>query len=447
VTGSARRTRLPWSLYALAAAVVLDLSADTFVMFTVLWIAGPQGWTGVKTAAVVVALRLPALAGGWLGGRGVDRFGPKPMMIGQALLRVGCLAVLAAGAWSGRFPLALVLVLGGLGGAALPVSYAGARTLVPRLLRADQLARGNTWLAVGDQASLIAGAVLVGPLVAAIGAGRALLAPVGMLVVAAGLFAVLPGRFALLPGRMVLLPGRAGRNPHKERGDNSKMLGEPDPAVPAPVRASTTSPWRSRPVLALLVLSFVYYLAYGPFEPALPYFTRADLHAGPGAYSVLWAVFGVGALAGLSQAPRLSRRRPGVVNAAGTALWAVVTFPLLWCTSIIPAAAVMLVSGAVWGPYLAVEATALQQWAEPAWHGRLFGIQHAILGVASPLGAAAGSLALASVPSRIVLAAAMAGCLVGGLAIGATRAIRNPAPGEPDSGRAGNPGPPARAPG
>jgi hypothetical protein len=195
------------------------------------------------------------------------------------------------------------------------------------------------------------------------------------------------------------------------------------------------------------VLSFVYYLAYGPFEPALPYFTRADLHAGPGAYSVLWAVFGIGALAGLSQAPRLSRRRPGVVNAAGTALWAVVTFPLLWCTSIIPAAAVMLVSGAVWGPYLAVEATALQQWAEPAWHGRLFGIQHAILGVASPLGAAAGSLALASVPSRTVLAAAMAGCLVAGLAIGATRAIRKPPPGQPDSGRAGNPGPPARAPG
>ena len=91
--------RFPAAVVAVdaAAAVVLDLSADTFVLFTVLWIACPQGWTGVKTAAVVVALPLPALAGGWLGGRGVDRFGPKPMMIGQALLRVGCLAALAAG--------------------------------------------------------------------------------------------------------------------------------------------------------------------------------------------------------------------------------------------------------------------------------------------------------------------------------------------------------------
>jgi hypothetical protein len=278
----------------------------------------------------------------------------------------------------------LVLVLGGLSGGLLPISYAGARTLVPQLLPADRLARGNAWLAVGDQASLIAGAVLVGPLVAAVGAGKALLTPVVMLLAAVGL-------------------------------------------------------------LALFALSFVYYLAYGPFEPALPYFTRAQLHGGPGAYSVLWVVFGVGALAGLSQAPRLSRRRPGVVNAAGTALWAVVTFPLLWCTSVIPAAVVMVVSGAVWGPYLAVEATALQQWVEPAWHGRLFGVQHAILGVASPVGAAAGSLALASVSSRTVLGAALVGCLAGGLGLGATRAIRRPA--EPDTGRAGSPDPRPRDPG
>jgi predicted MFS family arabinose efflux permease len=419
-------TRLPWPVYTLAAAVVLDLSADTFVLFTVLWIAGPQGWTGVRTAAVVVALRLPALAGGWLGGRAVDRFGPKPLMIGQALLRIGCLAGLVAGAWSGRFPLVPVLVLGGLSGAALPVSYAAARTLIPRLLPRDQLARGNTWLAVGDQASLIVGAVLVGPLVAAIGAGRALLAPVAMLVVAAGLFTLLPA-----------VASRIGpAAPAAAPSDNSKKRRDPG-----------SSPWRSRPVLALLALSFVYYLAYGPFEPALPYFARTHLHAGPGAYSVLWVVFGVGALAGLSQAPRLSRRRPGVANAAGTALWAVITFPLLWCTSVRPAAAVMLVSGVVWGPYLAVEATALQQWVEPAWHGRLFGIQHALLGVASPLGAAAGSLALARVDSGTVLGVAMVGCLVAGLGIGATRAIRQRPPGGPDSGRAETPGLRARDPG
>jgi predicted MFS family arabinose efflux permease len=447
VTG--RPARLPWAVYALAAGVVLDLSADTFVVFTVLWIAGPQGWTGAKTALIVVALRLPALAGGWLGGRGVDRFGPKPMMIGQALLRVGCLAALAAGAWSGRFPLVLVLVLGGLSGAMLPIGYAGARTLVPRLLPASQLARGNAWLAVGDQASLIAGAVLVGPLVATVGAGRALLAPAAMLVVAAGLFAFLPtDNSKKRPTSIIPTDNSKKRLPAPgalaSLADNSKKRRQAQP--PAETAPAGRSPWRSRPVLALLALSFLYYLAYGPVEPALPYFTRQQLHAGPGAYSGLWVVFGIGALAGLSQAPRLTRRRPGVVNAAGATLWAAVTFPLLWCTSVVPAGAVMLVSGAVWGPYLAVEATALQRWVEPAWHGRLFGLQHALLGVASPLGAAAGSLALASVSSRTVLGVAMLGCAVAGVSIGATRAIRR-TPAGSGTGTAGSPGPPARAPG
>jgi len=437
-------SRLPWPLYALAGAVVLDLSADTFVLFTVLWIAGPEGWTGARTALVVVALRLPALAGGWLGGRGVDRFGPKPMMVGQALLRVGCLAALAAGAWSGRVPLPLVLVLGGLSGALLPVSYAGARTMVPRVLAPGQLARGNAWLVVGDQASLIAGAVLVGPLVATVGAGKALLAPAAMLIAAAGLFALLPGQRSRAADPAEPPTLNAAPPPTEDPADNSKKLQRPAPTADNSKKRAAPSPWRTRPVLALLVLSFLYYLAYGPFEPALPYFTRQDLHAGPAAYSVLWVVFGVGALAGLSQAPRLTRRRPGVVNAAGTALWSVVTFPLLWCTAVVPAAAVMLVSGAVWGPYLAVEATALQQWVEPAWHGRLFGLQHALLGVASPVGAAAGSLALASVSSRTVLGAAMLGCAAAGLVIGSTRAIRRPPAGS-GSGTAGSPGPRAHA--
>jgi predicted MFS family arabinose efflux permease len=397
---------LPWPLYALAAAVVLDLSADTFVMFTVLWIAGPQGWTGLKTAAVVIGLRLPALAGGALGGRGVDRLGPKPMMVGQALLRIGCLSALAGFAWSGHYPLVVVLLLGGLSGAVLPVSYAAARTFVPRLLPDELLARGNAWLAVGDQASLIAGAVLVGPLLAVAGAGRALLAPVAMLAAAAGLFSLLPR----LAGQH-----RTNTAPATSSAPETSAAMGPEQSL-----------WRNKAVLSLLVLSFLYYLAYGPFEPALPYFTRQQLHAGPGAYSVLWAVFGLGALAGLSQAPRLSRRRPGVVNAAGTALWAVITFPLMWCTAVIPAAAVMLISGTVWGPYLAVEATALQQWVDPSRHGRLFGIQHALLAVASPLGAAAGSLLLSHVSSITVLTTALAGCLVAGIVTLLNRAVWRP---------------------
>src|SRR4051794_2408830 len=103
-----RRVRPPSAMYLLALAVILDLSADSFVLFTLFWIAGPQGWTGAATALIVIALRLPALAGGWLGGRAIDRYGPVPLMLGQAALRIACLAALLVFSWSGRYSLGLV---------------------------------------------------------------------------------------------------------------------------------------------------------------------------------------------------------------------------------------------------------------------------------------------------------------------------------------------------
>jgi predicted MFS family arabinose efflux permease len=403
VTGRGRTQRLPRSVYTLSAGVVFDLSADSFLLFTLLWIAGPQGWTGVQTAAIVIALRVPALFVGWIGGRAIDRFGPRPLMLSQAVLRIVCLTALTICSWSGRYPLVVVLVLVGLSGAVVPISYAGARTLVPRLLPATMLLRANSLLAVGDQAALLVGAAFVGPVLVTIGVGRALLAPVAMLVVASLFYLMLP------------------------LSDAADQDTSTSAETAASAASKTQNPWRLRPVLGLVILSAFYYFAYGPVEPVLPDFTRSHLHAGTGAYSLLWVAFGLGALVGLSQAPRLGLYRPGVVNAAGAALWGLLTLPLVFCTSIVPAVIVMGVSGIVWGPYLAVEATALQRWTAPALHGRLFGTQHAILAVASPLGAAVGSLALLEFSSTDIITVAIVACLVAGLAALTTRSIRRPA--------------------
>jgi predicted MFS family arabinose efflux permease len=451
--GGLTPARLPRSIYALSAAVVLDLSADAFVLFTLLWVAGPQGWTGVQTAAIVIALRLPALFGGVLGGRAIDRYGPKPLMVAGAALRIACLTGLTVCSWSGHYPLGAVLALGGLSGAVVPIGYAGARTVVPRLVPPAEFIRANALLAVGDQVSLLVGAALVGPLLATIGAGPALLAPIGMLAVASILFTSLPrpaarGTDAGAEGAdrdsRAMATDHGGGAAGAERSPRAVDAGvDPRPATGTgrSKRASRRgSPWRLRPVLGLVTLSVLYYFAYGPFEPVLPYFTRQHLHAGTGTYSLLWVTFGLGALVGLSQAKRLSRYPPGIVNAAGTALWGLVTLPLVFCTSAVPALVIMTLSGVVWGPYLAVESTALQRWTAPSLHGRLFGTQHAILAVAGPLGAAAGSLALLEFPSAQILAASTLACIVAGLAALSSGAIRQPAPSVGSRGRCGGVG-------
>ena len=179
--------------------------------------------------------------------------------------------------------------------------------------------------------------------------------------------------------------------------------------------ASQAFGWPSRRVVVLLALSVVYYLAYGPFEVVLPVLVRAQLGGAETMYSLLWALFAIGAAAALPFATRLARRRPGAVNAAGAVVWGLVMLPVAFTGSPALAAAVFLTGGFVWGPYAAVEATALHRWTNPGHHGRVFGAQRAMLSTAAPVGAAIGAVLTDYVPAETIAAASALACTAAGL--------------------------------
>jgi predicted MFS family arabinose efflux permease len=168
-----------------------------------------------------------------------------------------------------------------------------------------------------------------------------------------------------------------------------------------------------------------YYFVYGPFETASPSYVRVQLGGAEGSYSVLWALFGVGALVSLSLAPRLTRWRPGVVNAAGAVAWGLTMLPLALLDSVPLAAAVFLLGGLVWGPYTTIETTAIQRWTHPSRHGAVFGLQRSLLTTATPLGAAIGAIALEALSPAAVLALSAGGCVLAGLAALASRDLRS----------------------
>ena len=378
---------MPLSVRLVALAWVLSSTADTFVVFTLFWLAGPQGWSGAQVGLVVLATRAPTLLGGVLGGRAVDRFGPVPMLLGDAGLR-GLLAVgFAVAGMDGTLSLTTVLVLGTASGATAPITYAAARTLVPRLVPPDRLSRANALLAVGDQLPLLLSAVLIGPSLALLGVGTVFLVPAVLLV----LVVLVGSRIGAVPSAAATARSPRG---HGERDGRS--------------------PWRTPGVVPLVALSVCYYAAYGPFEPALPAFVRGELGAGSGAYSLLWTVFGVAALVTLPLAVPLARRRPGVVNGVGALSWGLVTIPFALAEDVSPALLLFALSGAVWGPYSAIETTALQRWTDPSMHGRLFGTQRALLQTAFPIGAATGAVALDFTDARAVLIASCLACATAG---------------------------------
>jgi sugar phosphate permease len=168
-------------------------------------------------------------------------------------------------------------------------------------------------------------------------------------------------------------------------------------------------------VIALILLSTAYYLAYGPFQTAMPAFIRDRLHASPSAYSLVWAAFGLGAVAGLAAAPMLTRQRPGLVNALGATIWGLVMLPVAVVSTVPVATGLFLLGGVIWGPYTTVEAGAIQRWTPPLRHGTIFGLQRALLGTAAPTGAAIGAVAIQYTAPQFVLALSAALCAVAGL--------------------------------
>lgn len=90
------------------------------------------------------------------------------------------------------------------------------------------------------------------------------------------------------------------------------------------------------------------------------------------------------------------------------------------------AALLFLVGGALWGPYTAVEATALHRWTDPGRHGRVFGVQRSLLATTAPLGAAVGALGLERFPPQAVLGASAIACAVAGLLALAHPGLRQP---------------------
>jgi hypothetical protein len=177
----------------------------------------------------------------------------------------------------------------------------------------------------------------------------------------------------------------------------------------------TPSAASQKAVWTLIALSTAYFLAYGPFETVLPALIRQQLDAGPGVYSALWLLFGLGALATLPLAPRLARHRPGMVNSLGAVTWGCVMLPVTLLRDATAVGPLFLIGGAVWGPYTTVETTALQRWTPASQLGRVFGLQRALLLTAAPLGAAVGAAALDHASPSIILAASATGCTMAGI--------------------------------
>jgi predicted MFS family arabinose efflux permease len=354
---------------------------DGMTVVAVAWMAlalAPEGGQGALIGIAVAAYIFPGAVGALVLARWMRRLPARRLLITDSALRAALLGAIPLAHVTGTLTPAAYVAL--LAGSSLLHAWgkAGKHALFAPLLGDDQRLAANSAISTSQWTATIAGPALAGLLVG-------VTSPAWIIGLDAATFALL----ALQIGR-TRLP--AGTIAGTSRGGLGILRRHPD-------------------LLALLVVTWLFNLSFGPVEVALPLFVTDDLHAGPELLGQYWAAFGIGAVMGALALGATSRlplwpAMPTIIAGHGIGM-----LPFAFTGSAVPSLIGFAFAGVVYGPYSALSFTVLQDRTPADALTTVLAARSAVLLTASPLGAASGGVLV----DRIGAPAVLTGC--GGLMI------------------------------
>jgi MFS family permease len=402
--------RLPHVSGLLLSACLSRLAGRMFALVVVLYVldhfgsAALAGWTAF--ASLAPGFLISPVAGALLDRAGVPVAIAVDMAASAALL-AGLVAANATGVVSAP----VLLVLTALYSLTSPLSAAGIRALLPRMVPERALDRVNA-LDTGSYSLVeVLGPVLAGPLFAFAGVDAAMLAIAGLY--AAGAVSLVP----LIGGRLGRSGGRrdgdaAGRAPGpgerpRRFGAAHELLRESFEGLAYLLRHST--------LRGLAVSYSCYQAAWGILVVAVPVFVAERLGEGTAAESLtglLWATAGLAGAVGALVAGHLRAfgRERGFIL-LGTLATAVAVFPVGPLFGLAGLAAGLVLIGLWEGPVNVGLLTLRQRRTEPDRLGRVLAVSISLNLAGLPVGSAIGGM-LVTQSTTMAFAVAAVACLL-----------------------------------
>lgn len=370
----------------LLATLLSRLAGRMFVLAIVLYaltrFSSPElaGW--LAFAAVAPGLLISPIAGAL-----IDRVGSAWAITVDMAASAILLAALALADRVGAAEPALVLILTAAYSLTSPLSFAGIRALLPRLVPSDALGRANALDTAMHGLTDVIGPASAGALVGFAGPIAALCLIVAIYAAAAASLARMP-RFA---GRM---PG---------------------------LRALFALAWYGlrrvvgQPTLRGLAVSYsLYEVCWGILVVVVPVFTAQRFGSGAGATiaGLLWAGLGlVGAGAALVAGHLRAANRERRMMVIGMLLTAASAWPISAVFGLPGLAVGLMLIGAAAGPIDVGVLTLRQRRTEPAELGRVLSVSMSLNLAGGPLGSALGGLLVVWSLSGTFAVAALAATL------------------------------------
>ncbi|GAB3209563.1 MFS transporter [Marinactinospora thermotolerans] len=342
------------------------------------WLAislAPADQRAVWVTAAVTAYVLPGTLGVLVFGRLLNGRSGAQLAGWDAILRAVALAAIPLLHMAGALDVLLYVVLLGVSSLFSAWGKAGRYTMLSELLPREHHLAGNAVVNVMLELSTV-----VGPLLAALVIEHG--GPEHVLGLVALSFAVLAAtyRFAV----------PADHRTSRVEAGASRSEG---------LRAIVRDP----ALLGLLLLSFGFFLFFGPSTVAIPIHVVEDLGAPASVLAGFYTAFGVGAVAGALLAGYL-RRVPllpattVIILGFGGALAGIGLGP-----PVIVSWVCFGLCGLFWGPFPATTTALFQRSADPGSLPQVLAARGALTGMASPLGAMAATPLLIALGAQGVL--------------------------------------------
>ncbi|WP_273939958.1 MFS transporter [Kutzneria chonburiensis] len=260
---------------------------------------------------------------------------------------------------------------------------AGRYTLLAELLPDEHMLAGNAVVNVLLEFSTVGGPPLAALIIWLVG-------PAAVIAVDAATFAVL----ALTYGRAVPPEAKAvSVKATSGRSAGFQLIG------------------RSRELLGLVVLSFGFFVLFGPVTVALPLHVSQDLHGSAAQLAGYYTSFGIGAVLGAILAGYL-KNWPMRLTTVGTVLcFGLVLLPLGLSGSVYIGWLAFGLCGLTWGPFPSTTTVLFQRAVPKEQLAPVLAARGAVLSLASPAGALIGAPLILALTAQGALTASAVGMI------------------------------------
>lgn len=314
----------------------VSLLGDQFHFIALPWLVLQLTGDGVAIGTVMALAGLPRALFMLVGGALTDRFSPRRVMLlsnGVRMALALSMALLVLGDVMALWVIYLLALAFGLADAFF---YPAQSSIIPRLVRRDQLQLANSITQGTAQISLFVGPVLAGTLIAVMSRGAG--AEGSLTGIAAAFFI---NTITFLASVITLGAIRI------EGEEANEGTGE---SVWEAIAEGLRYVWRDTVLRTIfLLIGAANLLVAGPINVGIPLIANSRLEGGAAAYGVIMSAFGAGSLLGILAAGALPRPPARVLGSVLLLVWSSMGLflaPLGFLESTVVIAALMLAAGA-----------------------------------------------------------------------------------------------------